>query len=492
MFSRFFFSGLISLLLFSNRDIKAQSISRENYTGYWADSASWIGNGYPGTSILKNDVYCNGYLTALSCIDINLAGIYVHDTLVVNGNLYLKNKSYLQVDTGAVLLIFGDIEINNQAQVLNSGTIVVAGSFSILGSQNRGSFMNFGGKVFIFDPFPEYPEGNNYSDLFCNNPEKYPDSCGYGIKKDLPISGFSSFYNALPFSKRIISTDGNDCFSYEVTTTETEICAGDTSIYNFISTNVYPSDSIIWNFGDDATPNIAYGFGPQEVIYTTAGQKSVHLTIISDTALQIDVPNIVTVNDLPQTGDIYLASVSAGSHLNYIDVICENATREYTVQYHASSTYRWIIPSLNIDTTGSSHLVSQWNIGQGEYNITVQETSLAGCAGAISEAIILVNECIEERIFDRMNYAFSPNGDGINDTWVIENIENYPEAKIYVYNKTGKLIFKSESNYMSDWDGTDNGGKLPLDSYYFIIDLNRYNKGQLRGILTILPVDLLQ
>ncbi|WP_345006794.1 gliding motility-associated C-terminal domain-containing protein, partial [Snuella lapsa] len=69
---------------------------------------------------------------------------------------------------------------------------------------------------------------------------------------------------------------------------------------------------------------------------------------------------------------------------------------------------------------------------------------------------------------------FSPNGDGVNDTFVIQCIEDYPNNTLEVYNRWGNLVYKS-NGYLNDWDGTSNGravinqsDKLPVGTYYYI------------------------
>ena len=72
--------------------------------------------------------------------------------------------------------------------------------------------------------------------------------------------------------------------------------------------------------------------------------------------------------------------------------------------------------------------------------------------------------------------GFSPNGDGINDYWTIENInttnfenENHPQANVRVFNIQGQTVFSSK-NYKNDWDGTgNNGSKLPIGTYIYEI-----------------------
>jgi gliding motility-associated-like protein len=69
----------------------------------------------------------------------------------------------------------------------------------------------------------------------------------------------------------------------------------------------------------------------------------------------------------------------------------------------------------------------------------------------------------------RIPNAFTPDGDGFNDTWQIEMIELYPEAIIEIYNRWGELIFRSDKGYNTRWDGTFKGRELPIDSYHYVI-----------------------
>ena len=63
--------------------------------------------------------------------------------------------------------------------------------------------------------------------------------------------------------------------------------------------------------------------------------------------------------------------------------------------------------------------------------------------------------------------AFSPNGDGLNDTWKVvgQGVENY---KLYVYSRWGEQVWSS-TNIDDQWDGTYKGGNLPIDVYAYIL-----------------------
>lgn len=64
---------------------------------------------------------------------------------------------------------------------------------------------------------------------------------------------------------------------------------------------------------------------------------------------------------------------------------------------------------------------------------------------------------------------FTPNGDGYNDTWNIPGLQGHPEARIYIYDRYGKMI-KQMSPQGEGWDGTFNGKQLPSTDYWFTIE----------------------
>jgi gliding motility-associated-like protein len=69
--------------------------------------------------------------------------------------------------------------------------------------------------------------------------------------------------------------------------------------------------------------------------------------------------------------------------------------------------------------------------------------------------------------------TFSPNGDGVNETWEILGIEKYPNCNIQVFTRWGQLVFQS-TGYSSSkrWNGTSKNGKeLAPSAYYYVINL---------------------
>jgi gliding motility-associated-like protein len=80
---------------------------------------------------------------------------------------------------------------------------------------------------------------------------------------------------------------------------------------------------------------------------------------------------------------------------------------------------------------------------------------------------------------------FSPNGDGINDTWEVENLkEFYPNAIVTIYDRHGKQLVQYKGSN-TGWDGKYLGRDMPTTDYWYVIDLYEINK-QYKGHFTLL------
>lgn len=114
-----------------------------------------------------------------------------------------------------------------------------------------------------------------------------------------------------------------------------------------------------------------------------------------------------------------------------------------------------------------------------ETSYTILVTSSHGCGSASDEVLVKVYESLS------IPNAFSPNGDGINDTWHILQLTNYPTARVTVFNRYGQLMYES-IGYSIEWDGRRNGQYLPVGTYYYVIDLKLDIPFQYKGWVEIL------
>ncbi len=64
---------------------------------------------------------------------------------------------------------------------------------------------------------------------------------------------------------------------------------------------------------------------------------------------------------------------------------------------------------------------------------------------------------------------FSPNDDGLNDLWLIENIETHPDAYVQIYDRFDKLLLNVKASEFKGWDGKYNGHDMPMTDYWYVI-----------------------
>lgn len=112
---------------------------------------------------------------------------------------------------------------------------------------------------------------------------------------------------------------------------------------------------------------------------------------------------------------------------------------------------------------------------------TLQITNAQGCIGSDAMVLTVVPYCVKPM------EAFTPNGDGINDLWLITNGNCLAKAKAEVFNRYGSKVFES-NDYKNNWNGMYKGKPLPDGTYYYVINYQLINGRTviLKGNLTIL------
>ncbi len=77
-----------------------------------------------------------------------------------------------------------------------------------------------------------------------------------------------------------------------------------------------------------------------------------------------------------------------------------------------------------------------------------------------------------------MYNGFTPDGDGLNDTWIIENIENFSSNTVTIFNRWGNKIWdtKDYNNSTNVWNGkTQSGASITSGTYFYVIELENGN-----------------
>jgi gliding motility-associated-like protein len=115
------------------------------------------------------------------------------------------------------------------------------------------------------------------------------------------------------------------------------------------------------------------------------------------------------------------------------------------------------------------------------YKLTVVD-AITGCAGSDEVLVTVAPYCIA------VKNAFTPNGDGQNDKWLVTNGGACTKSiAVKVFNRYGQLVFRND-NYQNNWEGTNDGKPIPDGTYYYVItyDLVSGKTFQTKGDVTIL------
>lgn len=138
------------------------------------------------------------------------------------------------------------------------------------------------------------------------------------------------------------------------------------------------------------------------------------------------------------------------------------------------NSYEWWINEVS-ESYSSSLTITTQSISQ-EVRVSVEDIN--GCIGGDTITVAFCGDFF-------IPNAFTPNEDGDNETWEIEYIEAFPEVTVDIYNRFGDRIFSS-TGYDEPWDGTDEKGKkLPMDTYYYVIDFHNGEAPQVGSVTLI-------
>ncbi len=119
-----------------------------------------------------------------------------------------------------------------------------------------------------------------------------------------------------------------------------------------------------------------------------------------------------------------------------------------------------------------------------DVNFTVGETFTETMVGEKAHTLGFQQPEFKETIIENLIIpgGLSPNNDNLNDTWTIQGLLNYPNAKVSVFNRWGQAVYEGDVG-SAPWDGTSKGSALPIADYYYMIDLG--NGEKYNGVVTL-------
>lgn len=232
---------------------------------------------------------------------------------------------------------------------------------------------------------------------------------------------------------------------------DTVICAGETI-------QLEGSGGVLFSWSPGGTLSDSTLSNP---IATPSGTTSYILEVVNGTCVDADTI-VVTVNPLP--------AIDAGLD---VSILSGNSTTLNASGAGTNGSYAWE-PLEGLDDGSIPNPTATPSETTIYYVFGTDEN---GCMGYDS----VIVEIVPGIVFPD---GITPNGDNINDTWIIDYIEFFPEAVVQVYNRWGEMLFNSQG-YAVPWDGKYEGKDLPVGTYYYVIDLHTPGIEPYTGPITI-------
>ncbi|ALL04362.1 hypothetical protein AQ505_01920 [Pedobacter sp. PACM 27299] len=180
---------------------------------------------------------------------------------------------------------------------------------------------------------------------------------------------------------------------------------------------------------------------------------------------------VLTVNPLPVIA--INANIGRNNNSSSTDV-----SKGETLVLTASggSSYVWAVHNSIVSGQTSASLTVR---PRETTTYTVTATNASGC----SEQKSFTVNVLDDLVTIKATNILTPNGDGYNDKWIIENIDFYPNNEVKIFDKSGRMVYGKRS-YDNSWDGMLNGMPLSEGTYYYVIDFGK-DRQKFKGFITI-------
>ena len=332
-----------------------------------------------------------------------------------------------------------------------------------------------------------------------------------------------------------VSINPTPDYSYSLNPVSGLSCISSTA--DIVGTIVPSGSTIVWS-----GPGIVSGQGTTSITINTPGTYSITMTDVATGCASIETVQMEPPTQVNITSSTLTNISCFGSSNGSIAITTDNSTgvsyawtpnvgSASTVNNLAPGNYSVVVANEDFCSDDSSFVITEpapivvsmvdsissecgeangllsvsasggqggfsysWNNGANEAsnsgidagNYTVTVTDAAGC----SENELFDLSCTE-LIPIVTPQLLTPNNDGKNDVWIIQNIEQYPEIKVWVYNRWGNLVYESQP-YLNDWngyytEGANVSGPLPASTYFYLIDTMKKSQDPIKGYIEIQP-----
>lgn len=245
------------------------------------------------------------------------------------------------------------------------------------------------------------------------------------------------FKNTIPNNQTVYARviNGSDCY---------DVVPVELIVHTFDPPN-FEDETLYLCKGDQITLNVNSGFNN----YAWTNGENTNSTLINAAG---DYAVLVTDSNNCQKTKNFKVILSEPAVITDVEVKDFSGNdNEVKIQYTGVGNYEF---SLDGSVFQDEPIFTQ--VRPGIYNAVAQDKN--GCG---------ISNYFQVYVLDYPRF-FTPNGDGYNDFWMIQNIDQMPDYTISIFDRYGKLLKQMTQN-SSGWNGIYNGQELPSDDYWFTL-----------------------
>jgi gliding motility-associated-like protein len=246
-----------------------------------------------------------------------------------------------------------------------------------------------------------------------------------------------------------VTIDFNPYPTFAITSAEPTLCESSPTAITFDMTGTAP-----WTvaYSDATDHSEAFATSPGNINISPTSTTTYTFNTIKD-----NNGCITTLSDTWKATVETLQTADAGDDINLDKTYSTTITANNT---DVTGTWEILKGTSSIEATIQSNIIKANDLVVGENTFKWTITPVT-CPSSSDEVSVFV-----------ANYTtyngFSPNGDDINDVFVIDGAKSDEVNELSVFNTNGKLVY-SQSNYQNNWDGKDNNGEPLSDGTYYYI-----------------------
>lgn len=482
-----------------------------NLTASGGNTYSWLGpNGF--TSALQNPIITPSSTlaagvysitttnTVTGCstntvVMINVNGLPVF-TAAVNSQSICTNSPIQLTANGSNIITYNwtgplSYSATGATQILASASAANAGNYTVTVTDNNSCQSSAVIPVFVYSLSAVNANVGSLTNTFCTG--SVINLFGVSNATSYSWSGPNS-YTSSAQNPIITNVQNAAAGIYTLTVIDNNNCSNSDTVKININTtpNLISSNGGLACSGQNVVLNANFGTGA-----TVNWFQDLGLT----TALANNTNTFSPVINSFGTYTFYAQAILNGCTssvtpvtANYFNVVAGIAsstlsgTAPLSVQFTNTST--GINPSNNVSWTfgdgNGSGVYDPSNVFSTPGTYTVQLIISNGLCSDTSDVIVVVS------VRDiRVPEIFTPNGDGKNDVFDIQNIDFFPDNELLVFNRWGNLVYSMKS-YDNSWDGSPNvagktgSSKLPTGTYFYLLMLkNNSEERVFRGFIQL-------